>query len=665
MRALLGGVLAALLAIGCKAQAPLPPKPTTAQRAIGARRKPVLLQDGLRFKDANGNGHVDAYEDWRKPTAARVDDLVARMSTRQKAGLMVHASLQGFTGPNGELLTAVRAGNAPPDPYNAPEDAQDAPSPAQLVDRDVRWILVRPGEEDTPRAQAHAANLLQELGEASPLGIPVVLSTDPRHFPRRGFTARPGVKMPSAWPTALAFGALREPGRAQELGDVMRQELRATGIRVLLGPMADIASEPRWARLASTFGEDPRTVAELTASFVRGVQGPPRAGGEDTGPALGATSVMAVTKHFPGHGPVKDGLDPHTFEGRFQTYPAGQLEGHLAPFRAAMAARTGGIMLGYAIPEGIDDVGMGFSRKIVGELLRERLGYQGIVMTDWVRMMPWGLEKATQRERQRRAIDAGADQVGGENDPRHLVALAEAGTLPPARIDASARRLLGAMFDLGLFEDPYVDEAEAEQVVGAARFQDLGRRAQAESVVVLDACKQPLPAPRGKRIFAPRVDAAVVARFGVPAASPRDADLVVYRMDTPYKLTSLPGGRKVREGSLDYADATNAAELEELRKLAGSGVPVIVAVRLDRPAVLTPIPPLASALVVELGADDGALFAALFGDVVPRGRLPVALPRDIASVLAQKPDAWNDLVNPLFPLGDRFDGTRCAAGPTR
>ena len=109
----------------------------------------------------------------------------------------------------------------------------------------------------------------------------------------------------------------------EEFGDTARREYLAVGIRVALHPMADLATEPRWARIVGTFGEDAELVGRLTAAYIRGFQGE----------TLGPHSVACMVKHFPGGGPQKDGEDPHFSYGREQVYPGDNLEYHLAPSR--------------------------------------------------------------------------------------------------------------------------------------------------------------------------------------------------------------------------------------------------------------------------------------------------------------------------------------------
>ncbi|NKF31152.1 glycoside hydrolase family 3 protein, partial [Pseudomonas sp. BGM005] len=162
----------------------------------------------------------------------------------------------------------------------------------------------------------------QEIAESTRLGIPVTLSTDPRHGFRSNLFTGQALDSLSRWPDYPGIAAIGSEAAARDFGDVMRQELLAMGVRVFLGPMADIFSEPRWSRGSGTFGEDPERVADLTAAFIEGLRG---------AEALGPRSVSAVVKHFPGGGPQLKGDDAHDPRYPEQVYPGGQQELHLRP----------------------------------------------------------------------------------------------------------------------------------------------------------------------------------------------------------------------------------------------------------------------------------------------------------------------------------------------
>ncbi|HEU5088908.1 MAG TPA: glycoside hydrolase family 3 N-terminal domain-containing protein, partial [Roseiflexaceae bacterium] len=381
-------------------------------------------------------GKLDPYEDPRRPIDERIEDLLAQMTLEEKAGLMFH-TIAGVN-PDG-TLEPPREG-----PFRAP--IADAVSKQFLNHFNVHTL-------PEPRVAAEWHNRLQELAESTRLGIPVTISSDPRHaFSNNPLTSFNATAF-SQWPEPIGFGAIGDPELVQQFGDIARQEYLAQGIRVALHPMADLATEPRWARISGTFGEDARLSAALTAAYIRGFQGQ----------QVGPHSVACMTKHFPGGGPQKDGEDPHFSYGKEQVYPGNNFDYHLMPFEAAFQAGTAQIMPYYGVPIGIglEEVAFGFSKEVVTGMLRERYGFDGVVCTDWGLLTDthlgnvvwearaWGVEHLSRSERARKAIEAGVDQFGGESCPEEVVELVRSGQLSEARIDESVRRLLREKFRLG------------------------------------------------------------------------------------------------------------------------------------------------------------------------------------------------------------------------
>lgn len=609
----------------------------------------LTSDDGVVFRDLNGNGVLDPYEDPRLPVADRVTDLIGRMSVADKAGLMFHPILE--VGQDGTLVE---------------QDAHIAqrPTSERVLTHRLNHFNVHqlPGAELTARWH----NRLQKLAEQTPLGIPVTISTDPRHvfsqnvgvsFAARGF---------SQWPDGLGLGALHDPETVREFADIARREYLAVGIRAALHPTVDLATEPRWGRQLGTFGQDWQLTSDLVAAYLDGFQGP----------ELSATSVACTTKHFPGGGPQLDGEDPHFPYGREQVYPGGRFADHLRPFLTAIEHRTAAIMPYYGMPIGleldgepVEEVGFGFNRRIVTDLLRDELGYRGVVLSDWglltetqagplrLPARAHGVEDLDLRQRMLKALDAGVDQFGGEECADLLVELVNDGSVPQSRLDESARRLLTVKFHLGLFDNPYVDDTVAAQSVGRAEDVAAGLRAQSRSVTVLTngtgAAGPILPLPTGVRIYSEQLAPEVIARFGEVAATPADADVAVVRLDAPftprdtYFLEAM-----FRQGTLDFSPQT----VQQVRDLAAQ-VPVVLDVMLDRPAILTDLVEIATAVVGTWGTSDQALLAALTGAESPVGRLPFELPRSAAAVAASRSDVPSDTENPLFEYGHGLDLT--------
>ncbi|WP_084109047.1 glycoside hydrolase family 3 N-terminal domain-containing protein [Knoellia aerolata] len=584
---------------------------------------------------------MDPYEDPRLDAASRTEDLLARLSLEEKVGLMFQTVIEA--GEDGSVV-------------EEPGRISKSATSTVVLDKHLTHFNVHLLGE--PRMAARWHNALQALAAGTPHGIPVTVSTDPRH----AFMENAGVsftaKAFSQWPEPLGLAALRDPEAVRSFADVARQEYVAVGIRAALHPTLDLATEPRWARQAGTFGQDPGLVTELGVAYLEGFQQA----------SLGPASVACTSKHFPGGGPQKDGEDAHFPYGREQVYPGGRFADHLAPFPAVIAAGTAGIMPYYGMPVGlvvdsepIEQVGFGFNRQVVTGMLREGLGYDGVVVTDWElvndnhvgdQVLParaWGVEHLDPHSRMELILEAGADQFGGEECVEILLDLVGQGRVSTARIDESARRLLLVKFRLGLFDDPYVDEDLAEATVGRADFRDEGYAAQAQSVTVLtngDGASPVLPLGSGLRIYAENVDPSAVGRHGTPVARPEDADVAVVRLAAPFDpRADLFLESWFHQGSLDFPPGLVA----RLARVAAA-CPLVVDVGLDRPAVLTPLLPLAAAVVGSYGSSDDALLDALTGRVAPKGRLPFDLPRSMDQVRAHPEDVpgYDD---PLFAFG--------------
>jgi beta-glucosidase len=661
------------------------PKPVVASAAkaatqpkVDGHKAPVITVAGLKFRDANKNGKLDPYEDWRLPVAQRVADLAARMTLEEKTGLMIHASLSGFTGPNGEVLGLPAAGGqrgpgggpgggAPAAPANRAftgssnmnnVEPMGSANPSQLInERQIRYILVRPTAGESPDITAKFHNSLQEMAEGNRLGIPIVLSTDPRHGVSR--VAAPARPVMSQWPDELGLAVGRDPETVRKFGQTAAKELRAIGIQCLLGPMADLITEPRWNRINGTFGEDPDTVVAYTKAIIEGFQGK----------QLGSESVMTIVKHFPGDGPVKDGYDGHNYYGKWYIYPGNQFDLHLRSFKAAFEAGSGGVMTAYGIPVGKDTVAVAFSKAMVTDLLRTKLGFKGLVVTDWNHNMPWGVEKLSEKERQKLEVAAGVDQIGGNNDPAVILANAKDGTTPVALVDAAARRALTPIFQLGLFENPYVDPENAKAVAGSAEFLAAGYAAQQKAVVLLKNADEIMPAATGGKIYVEGIEKAVAAQYGTVVDDPKGADLAILRVASP--ATTYPYGGAFAGGggargaaapapmpplptygiTLAYGNASNFQVLDGVKKVAATGVKTVVVVNMDKPTILTEFIDNVAAVYGAFGPGDAALLDVVFGKVKVAGKLPFDIPSDMPSVMANAADVPFDVVDPMFRFG--------------
>jgi beta-glucosidase len=610
-------------------------------------------EDGVSYRDLNQNGRMDPFEDPRLDVGSRVADLLGRLSVEEKVGLMFQTVIEA--GADGSVV-------------EGPGVISKSGTSEVVLGKHLSHFNVHALGDARLAARWH--NAVQAIAERSPHGIPVTVSTDPRH----AFVENVGVSFSagvfSQWPEPLGLAALRDPEVVRGFADIVRREYVAVGIRAALHPSLDLATEPRWARQAGTFGQDPDLVAELGVAYVRGLQGE----------SLGAGSVACTSKHFPGGGPQKDGEDAHFPYGREQVYPGGRFAEHLRPFGPVIAAGTAAVMPYYGMPVGlvvdgehIEPVGFGYNRQVVTGLLREQLGFDGVVVTDWElvndnhvgdQVLParaWGVEHLDPAGRMELILQAGADQFGGEECVEILLDLLARGRVTQARVDESARRILAVKFRLGLFDDPYVDEDAAAETVGCAAFRQQGYAAQARSVTVLQngapagaraagssvtCAEATLPLRRGMNLYVENLSAPAAAGLGTLVDRPEDADVAVVRLMAPFEPRSdLFLESWFHQGSLEFPPGLVA----RLARIAAQ-CPLVLDIVLDRPAVLTPLLPIATTIVGSYGTSDAALVDALTGAIAPTGRLPFDLPRSMDQV-RRHPEDVPGYDDPLFPYG--------------
>jgi beta-glucosidase len=519
------------------------------QPAVAARAKQIIVVDGYRFKDLNGNGRLDLYEDWRLPVAQRIDDLLARMTPDEKAGMMLIDSLNAGCG---GVLSAESAAEI------ADQNMTRAILRNAVTMRPVCGGQMRPGgfggAQVSPAEMANFTNAVQELRERSRLGIPMVFKSNARNHidpdTRFGISEAAGAFTAFPKEAGLAAAALGEEavrtGKHPIGGDmsvirdfarVMGAEWQSIGLRGMYGYMADLATEPRWFRVQETFTENADLAANIIRTLVQSLQGEVVHDGTSVTPA---SAVALTVKHFPGGGPQEDGLDPHYTFGKQQVY--GSEAGfayHLKPFQAAIEAGVSAIMPYYGVPTAGRDAkgepasltydgvvyrqtGFAFSKQIVSDLLRAKLGFQGYVNSDTgvVTDRAWGLEGKSVPERVAAAVNGGVDVLSGFHDKRVILDLAQSGLLSQARIDEAVRRLLKEQFQLGLFENPYVDAAKTAGVFGNERNRAVALDIQRKSVVLLrnageTVAQRPLPLkPKAKVYIAGNLTKAGIEKYG-------------------------------------------------------------------------------------------------------------------------------------------------------
>ncbi|MBA2961406.1 glycoside hydrolase family 3 protein [Ramlibacter sp. MAH-25] len=452
------------------------------QPAVQARVKPLLQLGPFSYRDLNNNGKVDQYENWRLPVDVRVKDLVRQMTLAEKAGMLLINTL------------------------NAPGGTTPLPgAEAQRLVNDegmTRFIFrsaVQLNGSVSPQRAAEFTNSVQELAEATRLGIPVIFKSNARnHYDR---SARQGINEPagsfSEWPKEPGLAATRDMALIRDFGDTIGQEWAAIGLRGSYAYMADTATEPRWFRVHETFSESAGLNADIMKNLVLSWQG---------GPVDPNTRVAMTIKHFPGGGPAAGGLDAHYTFGKFASYSGGLFAEHLKPFQAAIEAGVSAIMPYYSVPTNLthdgvtfDQVGFAFNRQAITDLLRTRLGFKGYVNSDTgiITQRAWGLESKSTPERIAAAVNAGVDVLSGFSSKQEILDVVAAGLITEARLDEAVTALLREQFALGLFENPYVDAARANDIVGKPEFLAKALDAQRRSLTLLkNDTALPLKAPQ-------------------------------------------------------------------------------------------------------------------------------------------------------------------------
>lgn len=488
---------------------------------------PILSVDGYAFKDFLRTGELAPYEDWRLPSEQRAKDLAARLSIEDIAGLMLYSAHQLIParGPLAAAFGGTYGGKSYEESGAKPWDLTDQQKQFIVNDK-VRHVLVM--KLESTEAAVRWNNNLQALAESTGFGIPANNSSDPRHG--AGSTAEyMGVtgENISKWANGIGLSASFDPDSVREFGEIGSAEYRALGITTALSPQIDLATEPRWMRFADTFGEHTQMTIDMTQAYCDGFQTT-----EGTKDGWGKDSVNTMVKHFPGGGMGEAGRDAHYAYGKYAVYPGGNFAEHLKPFTQGafrLPGKTGqasAVMPYYTISYGADtkngeNVGNSFSRYLIGDLLREQLGYDGVVCTDWgithdmgkneedFAGKCWGVEHLTEAQRHFKALEAGVDQFGGNNDAAPVL---EAYRMyceqygeqaAQARFRQSAYRLLLNIFRTGLFENPYLDLQTSLATVGCPEFAAKGYRSQLRSITLLKNKAGALPLRKGLRLYVP------------------------------------------------------------------------------------------------------------------------------------------------------------------
>ncbi len=487
----------------------------------------VLTVDGYAFKDFLGTGELVPYEDWRLSYEERAADLAGRISIEDIAGLMLYSAHQLIPakGPMAAAFGGSYGGKRYEESGADPWDLTDQQKEFIVKDR-VRHVLIM-GLEKTETA-VRWNNKLQALAESSGFGIPANNSSDPRHgagsdAEYMGMTGEPISK----WANGIGLSASFDPDLVRTFGEIASAEYRALGITTALSPQIDLATEPRWMRFADTFGEHTQMTIDMTKAYCDGFQTT-----EKSPDGWGNQSVNTMVKHFPGGGMGEAGRDAHYAYGKYAVYPGNHFGEHLKPFTGGAFSldgktkKAGAVMPYYTVSYGIDqtygeNVGNSYSKYLISDLLRDELGYDGVVCTDWgithdigeseetFAGKCWGVEHLSEAERHFKALEAGVDQFGGNNkvapvlEAYRMYCDKYGSKAADERFRRSAYRLLLNIFRTGLFENPYLDIEESVKTVGCPAFAEKGYESQLKSVTLLKNKNHTLPLKEGLRVYVP------------------------------------------------------------------------------------------------------------------------------------------------------------------
>jgi beta-glucosidase len=667
-----GTILILFFACNVFAQKSSPQQPLIENRAVD-----LIHEKQFIFKDLNKNQKLDVYEDWRQPLEKRVANLVSQMTLEEKVGML--------------LINTLNAGEKGTLTEGAVDYIENQKMTRFIFRNTIKNNPVNTGAGNgfagvqiSPYEAAQFMNAVQELSERTRLGIPSLFKSNSRNHME--IDARAGINVESgsfsSWPKESGLAATRDMELIADFAKIMAEEWRAIGLRGMYGYMADLSTEPRWYRVHETFTEDSKLATDIIKVLIKNLQGE----------KLHSKSIALTIKHFPGGGPQEGGGDPHYTFGKNQIYPAGKFDDHLAPFKAAIDAGASSIMAYYGIPVGQpympNNVGMAFSKGILTDLLRTLLKFRGYVNSDTgiIGERAWGLEDKSLDEQILIAIEAGTDILSGFSNNKQILNLVEAGKLPESRVNLSVTRLLKEQFELGLFENPYVDPNRAAYLVGNPSFQKKADLAQRKSIVLLqNKTKLPLAQPKGQdtlKIFTMGINTDLfkerewsnykvtsgeynkAKKEALPAIS-KETDIAIIRVQVTNNAGSdrrFGGADSTELNFLSFSEMAKAKSwkispsLEDIKTVMETvgAEKTILSIDFRQPYVLDEASGIlnAAGILATFGVSDAAVMDIIMGKFNPTGKLPYALPKTSPAVVKQAPDAPGyPEEDTLFPFG--------------
>ncbi|MBA4136639.1 MAG: beta-glucosidase [Opitutus sp.] len=607
---------------------------------------------------------LPAYRRAELPIAARVADLLGRMTLEEKID-QLHQSGIGDTNPNNL------------------QERRDAYLPTY-----GSFIIAGP-----PATVLATRNALQKRAlEESRLGIPVLFAGDVIHGYR------------TILPIPLAQAGAWDTDLVRRGAALAAAEARAHGIDWTYAPMVDHSVDARWGRIAETFGESPHASSAFAVASVQGFQG-----SDLTRP----DTVAATLKHYVGYGASEGGRDYSA------TWVAPQelWERHLPPFEAGVRAGARGVMSAFNDLNGIPTTA---NRHTLDEILRQRWGFDGVVVSDWaaVRQLIIQGYAADEAEATQRALAAGVDIDMSDNLYRaHLRALVEQGRVPMAQIDAAVARVLRLKFELGLFERPFTEENSLSGAAPNPEQLAFAEEFAARSLVLLknDGALPVAPTARKIALLGPiaNYSASLLgswAQQGQPSETPTIADELRRRLPAGVELLLASGGGIEAGSDAEIAEAVAAAQAADIAVLvvgeegwmsgenasrsslrlagrqeelalavAATGKPVVLVLVSGRPLEIAALEPRVSAIVAAWSG--GSRAAAALADVLlgrrnPSGKLAVTWPRTTGQIplyhnmrprarLSPSGEYRDGPSTPLYEFGHGLSYTQFSYGPIK
>jgi beta-glucosidase len=493
-----------------------------------------------------------AYKNPKLPSAKRVADLMKRMTLEEKAAQMMCIWQQ-------KAQTMV----------DEKGDFDLAKAKKSFRDRRGLGQVGRPsdaGGGKKARAMAELTNAIQKFFlENSRLGIPVMFHEECLH----GHAAPDG----TSFPQPIALGATFNPALVEDLFTMTALEARLRGAHHALTPVVDVAREPRWGRVEETYGEDPYLVSRLGIAAVKGFQGDRK--------FRDKRHILATLKHFVGHGQPESGMNCAPANVSMRVLQ----ETFLYTFKEAL--REAGAITLMASYNEIDGVPSHANKWLLRDVLRKEWGFKGFIVSDYYAIWELGYRPDTHghfvakdsKEACRLSVEAGVNiELPDPDCYLHLVKLVNEGTLKEKQLDELVAPMLYWKFELGLFDDPYVDPDEADRVVGCEQHNELALTAAHESITLLKNENNLAPLDLSKiksiAVIGPNADRSLLGGYsGVPKYEITVLEGIKQKVGKKVKVLHSEGCKITIGGSWNQ-DAVVASDPEEDRKQIAEAVKV-------------------------------------------------------------------------------------------